>query len=188
MGRVSKARQCHNRSRHRDKLKGEVRTAPQSSNSYCDGKPRQPQGQIVRSSFQLSQVAPTSVLRVTIFSPTLMGCAVVTERTRWQLSNDNSECDLVISWHQTGTIKNQPGSIRTIPFGRADMLSPQPRISSRGANQRPSEVPTRWVDSSARCVSVHLHSRKMKPPWLHHGPKTERPAASHHRSDFGWES
>src|SRR5262249_34851939 len=85
-------------------------------------------------------------------------------------------------------VKNQQGSAHTIPFGRADRFSPQSRISSRGANQRQLEIPTRWAASLARHLSAHLHSRKMTPPWLRHGPKTERPAASHHRSDFGWES
>jgi endopeptidase Clp ATP-binding regulatory subunit ClpX len=31
--------------------------------------------------------------------------------------------------------------------------------------------------------SITRDARKMKPPWLRHAPKTERPAASHHRSD-----
>jgi hypothetical protein len=96
--------------------------------------------------------------------------------------------DIVISWHQIGTVKNQRGSVHTIPYGRADRLSPQPRISTRGANQRRLEIPSRWAASLARHLSAHLHSRKMKPPWLRHGPKTERPAASHHRSDFGLEN
>src|SRR5215470_19328083 len=104
------------------------------------------------------------------------------------VGTENRNRSFIISWHQTGIIKNQRGSVRTTPFGCADKLSSQPRISSRGANQKSSEAPTRRAPCLVQCASVHLHSRKMEPPWLRHVPKTERPAASHHRSDFGWEN
>jgi hypothetical protein len=92
------------------------------------------------------------------------------------------------TWHRTAPIKNLRGSVRTIPFGRADKPSLQPRRSSRGAYQKRAVAPTHWAASLVQYVSVHLHSRKMKSPWFHHAPKTERPAMLHHRSDFGSES
>src|SRR6516162_5571270 len=87
-----------------------------------------------------------------------------------------------------GTIKDQRPSAHMTPFGYADKLSWPWRISGGGANQKRSEVPTRQTACLVQCASVRLHSRKMKLPWLHHAPKTERPAASHHRSGSGWEN
>ena len=65
----------------------------------------------------------------------------------------------VLSSHQTSAIKNQPGPIRTAPFGRANKLSSHPSISRRGANQKPSEMPTRRAPCLVQYVSVRPHSR-----------------------------
>src|SRR5258708_32537359 len=107
---------------------------------------------MVRSALQLSQVATTSVFGVTIFSADGHGPGrSLQDVPVWRGSNRNSSVTSSLL-APTGTIKNQLRSIRTIPFGRADKLSLQPRISSRGVNQRRSEVPTRWASSLARYV------------------------------------
>ncbi len=185
MRRVSKAN--HNQSQRRDKL-----TAQSTNRSsiapfvvVTENRDSRKNKSFVRAYHKWHS---QSLFGVTIFSADGHGLCRRYRMYRLPTFQSQFKRDLVISSHQTSTIKNQRGSVRTIPFGRADKLSSQPRISSRGANQKRSEVPTHWAASLARYVSVHLHSRKMKPPWLHHAPKTERPAASHHRSDFGWES
>src|SRR5215813_128942 len=75
-----------------------------------------------------------------VFSADGRGCAVVKDAP-------TGGVPIAHTWHRTALIKNLRGSVRTIPFGRADKLSLRPRRSNRGANQKRAEVPTHGAAS-----------------------------------------
>src|SRR5215831_2896170 len=57
------------------------------------------------------------------------------------VGTENRNRSFIISWHQTGIIKNQRGSVRTPPFGCADKLSPNIYVPvKRRATLKPETV------------------------------------------------